>query len=150
MRALQGRRATHPRRMPRSMAMRHLFPTGLALVLALCGGGARAADDLASLRAEIQALRATYAPRLQALGARLQAAERSATTAQAPAAPAAAPAPAPAAAPAAAPLPAAGAATTASASSFNPALSLILSGLYTRTSRDPADYRISGFARPQD
>ncbi|HEX6720748.1 MAG TPA: hypothetical protein VF107_04225, partial [Burkholderiaceae bacterium] len=34
--------------------------------------------------------------------------------------------------------------------SFNPAISLILSGLYTHTSQDPADYTITGFARPED
>jgi hypothetical protein len=34
---------------------------------------------------------------------------------------------------------------TASSSSFNPALSLILSGTYANLSRDPNDYRISGF-----
>lgn len=35
---------------------------------------------------------------------------------------------------------------TASSSSFNPALSLILSGTYANLSRDPEDYRIRGFA----
>ena len=35
---------------------------------------------------------------------------------------------------------------TASSSSFNPALSLILSGTYANLSRDPDDYRIRGFA----
>jgi hypothetical protein len=127
------------------MAMRHLFPAGLALAFGLTSAPARAADDLAALRAEMQALRATYEARLQALEARLQTAERAnaapATTAQA-AAPSPAPAPV-AATPGAA-------ATTANANTFNPALSLILSGLYTRTSRDPADYRIAGFARPED
>src|SRR5262245_34818838 len=34
---------------------------------------------------------------------------------------------------------------TASSSSFNPALSLILSGTYANLSRDPDDYRIRGF-----
>jgi hypothetical protein len=38
----------------------------------------------------------------------------------------------------------------ANANAFNPSLSLILSGLATRTSRDPADYRIAGFALPKD
>lgn len=40
------------------------------------------------------------------------------------------------------------AATAASANSFNPAISLILSGLYTNLSRDPANYRITGFPVP--
>ena len=34
--------------------------------------------------------------------------------------------------------------------SFNPAVSLILSGLYTNLSQDPANYRITGFAVPSD
>ncbi len=37
-----------------------------------------------------------------------------------------------------------------SATSFNPAISLILSGLYTNLSQDPADYRITGFPVPAD
>ncbi len=40
-------------------------------------------------------------------------------------------------------------AAAAGANAFNPALSLILSGLYTRTSRDPASYAMSGFQLPQ-
>ena len=116
--------------------MRHLIPAGLVLAFGLTSVPARAADDLASLRAEIEALRAAYEARLQALEARLQAAERAgsapAATAQA-ATPAAAPAPSPAPLAAAAGAPAA----TANANTFNPALSLILSGLYTHTSRDP-------------
>ncbi len=40
------------------------------------------------------------------------------------------------------------AAAADNANSFNPALSLILSGLYTRTSQDPANYALSGYALP--
>ncbi len=36
----------------------------------------------------------------------------------------------------------------ASAGSFNPAISLILSGMYTNLSQDPANYRITGFPVP--
>ncbi len=36
----------------------------------------------------------------------------------------------------------------AGANAFNPAISLILSGLYTRTSQDPAQYAITGFQLP--
>jgi hypothetical protein len=129
------------------MAMRHPFsPAGLLLALTLPSTAAMAADDLAALRAEMQALRASYEARLQALEARLQAAERGAPTAAAPATPTAAPAPA-ATAPSG---PGMRGAASGNANSFNPALSLILSGLYTRTSRDPEDYRITGFARPED
>jgi hypothetical protein len=129
------------------MAMRHLlFPAGLALALSVASTSGHAADDLAALRAEMQALRANYEQRLQALEARLQAAERAAATTTA-TAPAAAPAPSPAAAPSPDPRTSAAA---GNANSFNPAISLILSGLYTRTSNDPADYTITGFARPED
>jgi hypothetical protein len=40
------------------------------------------------------------------------------------------------------------AAAAAGANAFNPAISLILSGLYTRTSQDPAQYAITGFQLP--
>ena len=127
--------------------MRHLLPTGLALAFAATSTSGYANDDLAALRAEMQALRASHEQRMQALEARLQAAERAATPTTA-AAPAAAPAPVPTPAPAP-PSPPAGTAG-ANANSFNPAISLILSGLYTRTSQNPADYTITGFARPED
>ncbi|HVQ02585.1 MAG TPA: hypothetical protein VMT14_03630, partial [Burkholderiaceae bacterium] len=127
--------------------MRHLLPTALALAFAATSTGGYANDDLATLRAEMQALRASYEQGMQALEARLQAAERAATPATA-AAPAAAPAPVPTPAPAP-PSPPAGTAG-ANANSFNPAISLILSGLYTRTSQNPADYTVTGFARPED
>jgi hypothetical protein len=42
------------------------------------------------------------------------------------------------------------AASAASAGSFNPAISLILSGLYTNLSQDPANYHITGFPVPSD
>ena len=38
-----------------------------------------------------------------------------------------------------------GASPPASAGSFNPAVSLVLSGIYTNLSQDPANYRITGF-----
>ena len=37
-----------------------------------------------------------------------------------------------------------------SAGSFNPAVSLILSGVYAQLAHDPADYRITGFPLPLD
>jgi hypothetical protein len=56
--------------------------------------------------------------------------------------------PAPGATAAAAPPPAANGATPGGANAFNPSMSLILSGLYTRTSRDPVNYSLTGFQLP--
>jgi hypothetical protein len=42
------------------------------------------------------------------------------------------------------------AAPPASANSFNPAISLILSGIYTNLSQDPANYHVTGFPVPSD
>jgi hypothetical protein len=99
---------------------------------------AQSAADIQSLRDEIQQLRTQYEARIKALEAKLETAQ-SQTAAPAPAP--AAPAPVAAAAPAGPP---------SSSTSFNPAMSLILSGTATRTSRDPAGYRISGFSLPPD
>jgi len=139
--------------------MRFIVPASwvLAVCLSLAGARAHAAgdDELAALRAELQALKNSYEARLQALEARLRAAEtaRAAAPASSPTTIAQAPTPAAAAAPEPASptsaAPAAGAAAPAS-NAFNPALSLILSGAATRTSRDPARYAITGFAVPPD
>lgn len=85
-------------------------------------------DDIASLRAELQALKNDYAQRVSALEARIAQLE-SEPVAVAPPAPAAVPA------------------TSAgnAASAFNPAISVILGGTYTDTSRDPGDWHIGGF-----
>jgi hypothetical protein len=91
-----------------------------------------------ALRREFEAVRADYEARLRALEERVKAAETASTTAAAPPAPA----PVPVAVAPAAPQP--------TGNSFNPAMSLILSGTYGRTSRNPADYRIGGFALPPD
>lgn len=116
--------------------MHKLLPASLALALAApLGAFAAPPSDPESLRKEIEAIRADYEARLQALERRLQAAEAAAP-------PAAPQAPAPAPRPAATP--------GGGANAFNPALSLILSGLYTRTSQDPADYAITGFQLPKD
>ena len=108
-----------------------------------------APTELNALRQEINALRASYETRMQALELRLQAAEAGTATSAnlAATATAAAPAPAPASRVAAA---TATAATppTASANAFNPAISLILSGLYQHRSRDPAAYTLAGFPLP--
>lgn len=118
---------------------------------------AQPATELPSLRREIDALRAEYEARLRALELRLQAAEARAAAAP-PGAASAPTAVSGAAAAAAAPT-----ATTATlgqapttpvrstapdANALNPALTLILSGAYRRTSRDPSDATIAGFQLP--
>jgi hypothetical protein len=111
--------------------MRILLSAGLALVLAApVGAMADTASDIQALRDEMEAMRAAYEQRLQALEQRLKAAETSAATP-----------PGAGSATAAAPPP-------AGASAFNPSMSLILSGLYTRTSRDPVNYSLTGFQLP--
>ncbi len=136
--------------------MHKLLPASLALALVLPSGAfADTPSDLSALRNEIDALRAAYEARLQALEQRLQRAE--AVAAALPAAAAAPMAVAPPDAPpasAASPAPlmtaSTGGASNGGANAFNPALSLILSGLYGRTSKDPARYAISGFPLPTD
>lgn len=114
--------------------MRHYFPAGVALVLGLpLAALADPAADISVLRQEIESIRGAYELRLQALEQRLQAAE----------AQAAAPSSIAVTPPAASSAPAGG-----GANAFNPALSLILSGTYSRTSRDPATYAAPGFSLP--
>ena len=116
---------------------RKLLSAGMALALAFpLAAQADTAADIDALRKEMEAIRSSYEQRLQALEQRLKAAE--AQAAATPAQPAPAPAPVAVAAPAAAP----------TANAFNPAISLILSGQYGRTSRDPVDYSITGFPLP--
>lgn len=142
--------------------MRPLMPASLTLALwfTLAPAWAQAAptaEEIAALRAELQALRESYEARLQAMEARLRAAEAAAAAPAAKTVQAAAQSPAQIDAPAvAAPPPAAAAAPPASVAAagggnaFNPALSLILSGIATHTSQDPARYQITGFALPPD
>ena len=124
--------------------MSRFLPAGLALAMAApFAAHADTPADIAALRKEIEAIRSAYEARLQSLEQRLQAAES-----RAPVAPS--PATAPAAPPvAASPTPtAAVAASSGGANAFNPAVSLILSGTYARTSQDPSRYAISGFMLP--
>jgi hypothetical protein len=122
-----------------------LIPASLALVLAApFGAMADTPSDIKALRQEIEAMRAAYEARLQALEQRLQTAE-AATAAPAPA-PAVVSAPVVSTDPSAAsPVVASSAGST---NSFNPAMALILSGQYTRTSQDPSKYAITGFHLP--
>ena len=132
--------------------MNPLFAAGLALAVAVPAFEApaqtadpappAAAADLRALRQQLDALRNDYEARLQSLEARLRAAE---------AGPSGAAASVPATAPSiavAAPAPVAAPAGGGGANAFNPALSLILSGLYVGASRDPSGYAIRGFALP--
>jgi len=94
----------------------------IPMLAAMLATPAAAADaDLQALRDEVARMRATYESRIDALEKRLAQAE--ATVATPPSA-------------AAAPPPAA-----AKASDFNPAISLVLAGTYTRLSQDPASYQ---------
>ncbi|HWP89988.1 MAG TPA: hypothetical protein VNM70_19060, partial [Burkholderiales bacterium] len=98
------------------------------LALALMPVVAGAADDVSALRAELQVLKTEYGARVDALEARIQQLEA------APAVPAPEPVPE-------TPAPK----SSGGASSFNPAIALILGGSYTSTSRDPEDWNIAGF-----
>lgn len=100
----------------------------LAGLFAVC---AARADDAASLRSELEALKTQYAERIQALEKRIETLETQAAAA-------------PPAAVAAAPQPQAVASGNAM-TAFNPAMSMILSGIYTDLSRSPADFRLAGF-----
>ncbi len=112
--------------------MHKLLPASLALALAApLSAFAATPSEADALRKEIEAIRADYEARLQALERRLQATGTAPAPAAAPSAPPAAP-------------PGGG------ANAFNPAISLILSGLYTHTSQDPANFAITGFQLPAD
>jgi hypothetical protein len=108
-----------------------------AFVLPLSASAANN-KELAEIREQIRAMKASYEARLQALEQRLQEAQ---TAAQAVAA-----APAPAPAPAPEPVVAAPPATSSNA--FNPNVSLVLGGTLTNLSQDPSQYRIQGFVPP--
>jgi hypothetical protein len=85
-------------------------------------------DNVAALRAELDALRADYAQRVAQLESRIDQLEASAQSADAVAQVAPPP-------------------STASRNptAFNPAISVILAGNYTDLSQDPSSYRIAGF-----
>ena len=108
------------------------------LALATMPAMASAADEVAVLRAELQAMKSEYSTRVDALEARIRQLE-TVNTATTDAALATAP-PEPAPTPSAA----------SGASAFNPAMSLILGGSFTNTSRDPDDWRIAGFVPAGD
>ncbi|MEJ1960927.1 MAG: hypothetical protein WDO56_05015 [Gammaproteobacteria bacterium] len=119
-----------------------------------------AADDVASLRAELEALKQDYSSRVSAIESRINQLESARGTA-APPAPGAADQSAEAlaaslaadAATANAPSPpsptdygaSASGGARGGASAFNPAISMILAGNFANLSQDPASYRIAGF-----
>lgn len=117
-----------------------LLSASLALALLLPSGVEAAnSDELARIRKEIAELKSTYENHIQALELRLQKAESEAQSAHEAVARQVRSEPAALAV----------AAPASRDNAFNPAISLILSGLYTQTSRDPSGYAITGFAMPK-
>ncbi len=126
--------------------MHKLFTASLALALvaplgAFADTPSSTASEIQLLRSEMAAMRAQYEARLQAMEQRLLQVQGLASST---------PSPTPAIAsvdpvPAAVPLPVA---NGAGANAFNPAVSLILSGGYSRLSSDPVSYHLSGFQLP--
>jgi hypothetical protein len=117
--------------------MSHSRLKALAAALALLPLAAAASDaaldtDIRELREQLKQLRENYEKRIEALENRLAQAEAAGKTA-------AKTLEAPASASRASPHP-------SGEGAFNPAVSLILGGSYTRLSRDPGGYRITGFA----
>ena len=112
----------------------HLLLTACVAALLPSIGEAATDAEIAALRAEIAALKTEHEARVGALEARISQLETTdASVAAAPAEPA--------------PANPAGA---KSASSFNPAISVILTGNYASLSQDPADYYIAGFMPPEE
>jgi hypothetical protein len=93
--------------------------------------------ELQQIRVEIQNMRESYETRIQALEARLKQAESTVGEAQSMARKADEKANQAAAVPQTI--------IPSNPNAFNPEISLILSGIYTNLSQDPANYRISGF-----
>lgn len=102
-----------------------LVSLAAAAALALPLAAAASETDIRELREQFRQLKENYEKRIEALEGRLAQAEAKSAQPQ-PAAQAAAPRP-------------------AGENAFNPAVSLILGGSYTRLSRDPESHRITGF-----
>jgi hypothetical protein len=102
----------------------------MAVACAVLSAGARADDDAAALRAELQSLKSDYDARVAALESRIAQLEVASAAATAAATPAEA-------------TPAASGGSSASA--FNPAISIVLGGHFGDTSRDPEDWAMAGF-----
>jgi hypothetical protein len=115
-----------------------LLASGIAMMLGQPLSAAAADNaELQQIRNEIRNMKESYEARIQALEARLKQAEGAAGEAQSMARKAdekaeqAATAPQPGA--------------PSNPNAFNPEISLILSGIYSNLSQDPANYRITGF-----
>lgn len=106
------------------MTIIHRAAASLTLACVLLPAAARADDDVASLRAELQALKGDYSARVAALEARIEQLEST----PAPSAPVAGPGD-----------------MRADPTAFNPAISVILAGNYADLSRDPETWAIAGF-----
>lgn len=124
------------------MYKRKIIASGIIMMLGV-PLSAIAADsaEIQQIRKEIEALKQGYEARIQALEQRLKNTELAASSAENHAVHAET------AASQMAALPAPGTPTD-SANAFNPAVSLILSGLYSNHSLDPAAYQLTGFHLP--
>lgn len=118
------------------MTHKSLLRIGAAAVAMISAAQAGEAEDLAALKQEIANLRSEYDAKIEALEARLKAAEENQ------AAPAIEIASAPTPAAAANPTPAR---TPVSQNAYNPAISVVLNGGYNAASRDAENRSIPGF-----
>ncbi|BCB25209.1 TonB-dependent receptor [Sulfurimicrobium lacus] len=124
------------------MYKRKIIASGIIMMLgAPLSAVAGESAEMQQIRQEINALKQSYEARIQALELRLQKTEAASSAAESHAAQAEAAASQAAAAPPA-PAPA------DNINAFNPGVSLILSGLYSNHSRDPAGHAITGFHLP--
>lgn len=101
-----------------------MFSTRMALLGLVCAAlpAIGRTDEIATLRTELEALRADYARHVSDLDARIRQLEAAAEVATPPPAPAA-----------------------ASGNAFNPAIAVIIAGQYAHLSQDPGTYRVAGF-----
>ena len=113
-----------------TMFERKVLVMSIALIFAVPASAmAGEANELQQIRNEIKQMKDLYEARIQSLEARLKQAEAIAVKADEKATQAAVPPPA----------------VASAANAFNPAISLILSGVYANLSQNPANYRITGY-----
>jgi hypothetical protein len=138
------------------MATRHCIASLLSLV-AIAPAFAADSGELQQLRQELEQLKSSYEAQIRQIEQRLRKAEAAAGAPSAPApgtversSAAAAPPSPPDAASTSIASSAAAPAPAASQNAFNPAISLLLSGVYQHLSQDPSQYRITGFVPSGD